>query len=242
MNRLAIFVEGETEQLFAQLFVREMANSHHLHVELREALGGRKSRRRTRIVEVVADDAEVKHYVLIVDCHGDGGVKSRIREEYDRLVKAGYNAVIGMRDAPRRREGIPILRAELPSGIPTSPLAVVFVISIMEIEAWFLAEHSHFEKLDPNLTPELIQQNLGFRPGTDDMRERDHPALDIDSAYGLVGRRYQKGRAAQQTLYLLDYARIAFVMAEADDDIRSFVEVIQNFLDAGQGMSASANT
>jgi hypothetical protein len=51
VKRLAIFVEGETEQLFAEYLVREMAGATHLHVELRAARGGITTRRRTRMVK-----------------------------------------------------------------------------------------------------------------------------------------------------------------------------------------------
>lgn len=99
MNRLAIFTEGETEQLFVEWLVREMISAANLKIELRRARGGRSTRRRTRIVEAVADDPVVKYYVLIVDCGGDGGVKSRILEEYHRLAEFGYKAA-GSRATP----------------------------------------------------------------------------------------------------------------------------------------------
>ena len=37
MDRLAIFAEGETEQLFAEWLVCEMADAAHLHIEMRSA-------------------------------------------------------------------------------------------------------------------------------------------------------------------------------------------------------------
>ncbi len=81
MIRLAIFVEGETEQLFAERLVREMVGRRGLHVHLVQARGGVNTRRRTRIVQAV-DDVNV----LIVDCSGDGGVLSRLLEEHRLLV------------------------------------------------------------------------------------------------------------------------------------------------------------
>jgi hypothetical protein len=74
VKRLAIFVEGETEQLFAAYLVQEMANAGHLEVKLREARGGRSTRRRNRIVEAVADNLELKYFVLIVDCGAGTGL------------------------------------------------------------------------------------------------------------------------------------------------------------------------
>ena len=230
MNRLAIFTEGETEQLFAEWLVREMAGAANLHIELREARGGKSTRRRTRIVEAVADNPELKYYVLIVDCAGDGAVKSRIKEEYHNLAKYGYKALVGLRDAPKQRAEIADLQKGLPEGVPMAPVPVVFVLAIMEIEAWFLAEHTHFPKIDASLTPALIHAKLGFDPSTDDMRLRDRPAQDLNDAYQLVGERYQKGRAAQRTVYLLDPARIAFEMTANEPEIQRLVDTIECFL------------
>jgi len=234
MNRLAIFTEGETEQLFVEWLVREMAGAAYLQIELREARGGTSTRRRNRIVEAVADNPELKYYVLIVDCGGDGGVKSRILEEYQNLAQYGYKALIGLRDAPKQRADIPRLQQGLPQGVPMDPLPVIFVLAIMEIEAWFLAEHTHFPKIDERLTSARIQAELGFDPSTDDMRLRDRPAQDLNTAYQLVGERYQKGRAAQRTVYLLDCARIAFEMTAADPEIQRLIDNIEGFLQAGQ--------
>ncbi len=232
MNRLAIFTEGETEQLFAEWLVREMVSTANLQVELRRARGGKSTRRRTRIVEAVADNPAVRYYVLIVDCGGDGGVKSRILEEYQHLADYGYKAIIGLRDPPKQRADIPRLRQGLLEGVPAVPIPVGFVLAIMEIEAWFLAEYTHFQKINEGLTPALIKGKLGFDPSTDDMQLRNRPAQDLDAAYQLVGERYQKGRAAQRTVYLLDCARIAFEMT--DPDIRRLIDLIDRFLQGGQ--------
>lgn len=233
MNRLAIFTEGQTEQLFAEWLVREIVSTANLQIELRRARGGKSTRRRTRIVEAVADNPAVRYYVLIVDCGSDDGVKSRILEEYQHLADYGYKAIIGLRDAPKHRAHIPRLRQGLPVGIPPTPVPVDFVLAIMEIEAWFLAEYTHFQKINEGLTPALIKDKLSFDPSTDDMQLRDRPAQDLDAAYRLVGQRYQKGRAAQRTVYILDCARIAFEMT--DPDIRRLIDLIDHFLQSGQG-------
>ncbi len=233
MNRLAIFAEGETEQLFAEWLVREMATAAHLHIELRAARGGKSTRRRTRIVEAVADNPDLRYYVLIVDCGGDGGVKSRIREEYLNLAEYGYKAIIGLRDAPNDRADILGLQEGLPKGIPNEPVPVVFVLAIMEIEAWFLAEHTHRPRVDPRLTTTIVHSQLGFDPAADDMRLRDRPAHDLNETYQIVGERYQKGRAAQRTIYLLDCARIAFEMSATDPEIQRLIDTIGNWLRAG---------
>ncbi len=238
MKRLAIFVEGETEQLFAAYLIREMANAAHLHVELRAARGGKSTRRRNRIVTAVADNPELKWYVLIVDCSGDGGVKSRILEEYKRLADHDYKFMIGLRNAPKKRADIPRLRKGLAADLPQSPPPVVFVLAVMEIEAWFLAEHTYLSKIDPRLTSAFILTSLGFDPCADDLRLRDRPAHDLNAVYQLADERYQKGRAAQRTIYLLDYVRIVVEMTNRETDIKQLVETITAFLSPQETNSA----
>ena len=52
----------------------------------------------------------------------------------------------------------------------------------MEIEAWFLADHSLFSKIDESLTPEYIKTKLGLDLINDDPeKECRHPAKDIDN-------------------------------------------------------------
>jgi len=151
-------------------------------------------------------------------------------EEYKNLAAFGYKTIMGLRDAPRNRADNSRLQTGLLQGIPTEPIPVLFILAIMEIEAWFLAEHKHFLKIDERLTPSRLNASLGFDPSIDDMRQRDRPAQDLDAAYQLVGARYKKGRAAQRTVFLLDCARIAYEMSTTEPEIRRLVEAIEGFL------------
>jgi hypothetical protein len=228
--RLAIFVEGETEQLFAERLVREMVGRRGLHVHLVQARGGVNTRRRTRIVQAVenVNEPDVQYYVLIVDCSGDGGVLSRLLEEHHHLVNKQYRMLLGLRDAPRDRARIDRVREEFLARVPPG-IPVRLAIAIMEIEAWFLAEHTHFTQINEALTPAHIRARLGFDPSADDMRLRDRAASDLNDAYGLVGETYQKGRAAQRTIFLLDLERLIVEMAPNDPDIETFVNAIGDF-------------
>lgn len=230
MNRLAIFVEGEAEQFFVERLVRELAGSKYLHVEQTQARGGRSTKRRTRFVEVGKQGGRVDYYVLIVDCMGDGGVKSRLREEYNHLMTIGYGALIALRDAPNNRADLDRFRSQWPKGVPDNPVQVVFVLAIMEIEAWFMAEHTHFQRIHPDLTTDLMFKHLQFDPSDSDLRQRDHPAKDLDAAYQLVGERYQKGRAAQRTIYSLDIDRMYVSTARQESEMQCLMDAIDGFL------------
>jgi hypothetical protein len=66
------------------------------------------------------------------------------------------------------------------------------------------------------------------------MQLRDHPARDLNNAYQLVGERYQKGRAAERTIYLLDPARVVLEMPEGDADLKLLIDTITCFLQLGE--------
>lgn len=232
MNKLAIFVEGQTEQIFAERLLREIAGDKRILIEKRSSRGGHRGKRRMTLLEAAAKDSARRFFVLIVDCGGDEHVKSDIMDRYTGLVQAGFQAIIGIRDVyPRSREDIPKLRQGLRYQMPTLPIHVVFVLAVMEIEAWFLAEHTHFVRLSPTLTTDCIRKNMGFDPDTDDMRLRDHPADDLHAIYQLAGCGYDKSKkTVQRTVGLIDYERVYIELAPKEPDLSVLTAQIDRFL------------
>jgi hypothetical protein len=170
-----------------------------------------------------------------VDCAADNRVKSEIRDNYDSLVESGYSAIIGVRDVypDFSRAEIPKLRTALDYKIKTKPIRVVFALGVMEIETWFVCEHTHFSRLSPQLTCACIRAHLGFDPETEDIQMRPNPAADLDSAYCLAGLRYTKSRrSVQRTLQLLDYASMYLTVANRLPDLKSLVQSIEKFLES----------
>src|SRR5437763_589689 len=98
MNKLAVFVEGYTEVFFIEKLIEEIAGANQVLIEHREIRGGGVARRTLGLVRAARPDTGQKFFVLIVDCGGDRLVKTRILEEHENLTKAGYSAIIGLRD------------------------------------------------------------------------------------------------------------------------------------------------
>ncbi|MCI0456670.1 MAG: hypothetical protein L0Z62_06785 [Gemmataceae bacterium] len=205
MKRLAVFVEGYTEQQFVERLIIEIATENNVRIEKRKIRGGTTTRRSMKLIEAIKPDEGQKYYVLLVDCGGDDAVKSRIIEEYDNLASKEYALIIGLRDVrPIARADIPRLEAGLPLCVKTKPIRVIFILSVMEIEAWFLAEHSHFLQIDPTLTVAYITTNMKFDPAAEDMQLRDKPADDMNQIYALVGQTYTK-HTAKTTIDALSF-------------------------------------
>lgn len=208
-RKLAFFVEGHTESAFVERLVEEIAGRRNVRVELRSLRGGTNVRRTFPIDRAAPPDAGEKLFVLIVDCGGDQLVKSRIDEEHENLTRSGYEKIVGLRDVRPNftHAQIPQLERGLRFRIKTNLIPVEFVLAVLEVEAWFLAEATHFERIDPGLTAARIAADLGFDPSAEDMSARAAPAADLDRCYGLVGKAYEKGRA-RDVVDALDFGEV----------------------------------
>lgn len=134
-----------------------------------------------------------KFHVMIVNSGTDGRVASDIGDQYAGLVAAGFSAFVGIRDAyPIQRTMVPKLRAGLSASVPAAPVIPLFILGIMEVEAWFMAEYRHFGKIANVLTPPNIRANFGIDVISDDLQLRNKPADDLHRIYGSVGFAYRK--------------------------------------------------
>jgi hypothetical protein len=234
MRKLAIFVEGQTELIFIDRLLREISGRRGLLIEHSEAQGGGRGARRLRLVKQVAPKPHHEFYVMIVNCGSDSRVKSDIHERYEGLVRAGYERIIGIRDVYRDFEHSQILklRAMMQWGMRTEPIRVRFILSVMEIEAWFLAEHTHLMKINPLLTPQTIREQFGFDPQLDDLERRPHPAEDLDRIYRFGGAAYAKHRNhVQRTVDLLDYERIYCELGVRFVDFANLLAALSEFFE-----------
>lgn len=205
LHKLAVFVEGMTEIQFLDRFISEIGEKNRVVIEHRRISGGGKSPRTMRTINAVNIESDTRFYILLFDCGGEHQVATRIREEHQNLTRSGFNKIIGMRDVfPNfTHEYIPKLEAGLRKYIKTSLIPVEFILSVMEVEAWFLAEFNHFQKIDPAISTTKIKNALGFDPEFEDMSLRQTPCNDLNAAYGIGGKTYQKGQTT--TIDALDY-------------------------------------
>jgi len=230
VRRIALFVEGRTELHFVQRLLEELAGKKNVVVETRKIVGGASVPRRTLILEAASVVGDEKYYVLIFDCGGDHQVKTRIMEEHQGLTQAGYSKILGIRDVRPdfTLAEIPRLAMGLRSHIRTSLAPVDFILCAMEIEAWFLAESSHYQRIDPRISSEAIYLSLGFHPGNDDLALRPTPASDLNACYRLGGKNYEKG--AIDTVNALDFGEVFLTLPPRIPYLQKLVEHLEEFL------------
>jgi hypothetical protein len=231
MKKLAIFVEGQTEQLFVCKLLKEIAGNK-LSLEVRKAAGGCRI---PRIAVIEIQDpitSDTKFYVLIHNSSNDDRVTSDIRDQHSSLQSNGYEMIIGLRDVyPKSYADIPLMEMGSRFAFRGFTIPAQVVLAIMEIESWFLAEWNHFAKVSPILTPEEISRDLGFNPKIDNMELRSHPAEDLDNIYKIANLRYKKTEnQVHRIISNLDYEFLYLNLINRVTSLGKFVGLIDAFL------------
>ena len=233
MTRLAIFVEGQTELEFVSRLVEELFGHKGLFVNRQRASG--KAGLRSFVTlrgRTSSRGRTTTHYVLIRDCRGDSTVKSDMIDFLSGGGARNYNDVIGLRDLyPIPYSNLPKLEKGLKFEAPHSqrqPTPKVF-LAVMEIEAWFLAETTHFNRLDPNLSLTSISSCLGVRLESEDIEKIAHPSAMLHQIYQLVGKAYSKtlGQVGR-TLAALDYEELCINATSRTMFLADFVSRVES--------------
>lgn len=199
-KKLAIFVEGLTEQEFVIRLLKELAGKRGISFNIQGQYNGNLS-----FVELRSHpNPEVE--VLIANCNTDNQVKSQIVDQHPSLSSAGYTLIIGLRDVyPLTHQDIPKLQNYMSTGLPNVGTPIHLHLAILEVEAWFLEELSHYKQIDNNISKANLY-NCGF--DSENIRASDlkHPSNVLDEIYKCVGKRYTKKRnRIQRTIDALSY-------------------------------------
>lgn len=232
LKKLAIFVEGMTEGMFVEKLIREMIDEREVRIEVFEASGGGKSPRRLSLIRRSPEEPDQLYYVQIVESTNDARVGSDVRDNYDKLVNAGFIGIIAIRDVypDHMPADIPILRRALRYGLHTKPIDPLFVLGVMEIEARFLAEHSHFPRIHAGLTLARIIADVGFDPSTDDMQARACPHKDLNTIYQLERKAYGKNqKSINRTVNRLDYNCVYLELVGKFPDLQKLTASLDGF-------------
>ena len=218
-KRLAIYVEGQTEQVFIERLISEIAGAHNVRFS-------KTSYAESRIIKLdqIAGSAEEKFFVLLYDCQGESNVKSKVLEDHGKLAKNGYQLIIGLRDLhPKPLADLSGVKRFLSYGVPTAGIPIHILVAVAEVEAWFLQDASHYERISPKLDPNDFKAVFGFDPYTDSAESIGAPAALLHQIYRSAGKSYRKKRRhAERTVNALD---IEFLWLESDALLPHFAEL-----------------
>jgi hypothetical protein len=232
MKRIAIFVEGLTEQILVRKLLEKVMNDKRIAVQTVKITGGHNIRMSFTVMHAAQLDRNTKYYVLIYDCGGETNVKGYLMTQREQLLSRGYSCILGLRDVypTFSRKEIPRLKKGLNFKIPQNGAFTRIYLAIMETEAWFLGEYTHLRKVSPKLTPEFIQKRLGFNPKSENMEERERPANDLKRVYKLANHDYTKKRDRLNSIVnKLDFNFFTHRLARKMSSLGDFVGQLETF-------------
>lgn len=177
-------------------------------------------------------DNNAEYEVLIANCCNDETVVTQIRDRYGSLSAAGYSVIIGLRDL------YPIAQAELGKAeqrmatvLPQGGVPVHVCIAVSEVEAWFIEEITHFERLDVGLTPAAILAATGYDIQSRKAENLEHPADTLNNAYQVAGMAWRKtDRQVTRLVDVLDYAFLHSDSRGHSASLNGFLAHVDNFL------------
>lgn len=232
MKKIAFFVEGLTEQYFVEKLIEEVLGKKNLQIEKVKMRGGGKAKPKISQIFSPKKNDNAEYYFLIVDCGGETTVTSYIKEQRPNLIRKGFVAIFGLLDVrPNfQRDEIDRLKRGLYYKMPTKDILVKFLLSIMEIEAWFLAEENHYKEISSNLTLEKLKTEFNFNP-LSNTENIDEPADLLDNIYKMVGFRYnKKDSQIRRTVRKLDYANLYFEVCKRIPSLKEFFDSIHEVI------------
>ncbi|MGP6089895.1 hypothetical protein [Antarctobacter jejuensis] len=236
MKKLGIFVEGQTEAIFSEFLVMHLADGICADIDVRRFFGGRRFNRMELSAHIIrcGGGGEPTHYILIRNCGTDGRVVSDINEQCGGLKDGGFQKIIGLRDVrPINRDKISRLRSGIHGSLHSLEGFHISVhLAVMEIEAWMMAENTHFQRLNEGLTEQRIEDEVGFFPQPNNVSERDDASGDLRSIYSIVDEVYDKTEpSVRRTHGLLSFERICQEVSDDIDDLKDFIDQIRSFFE-----------
>jgi len=225
MSKIAIFVEGLTEQELTIKVIESLCGHRQVRFEIH-----RQERGILNFVEIRGvDHAHI--YVLVANCSHDGQVKTQIIDRYNGLVTQGYNKIIGIRDVyPFGKSELEQLEINKYYGIPSGEVPIEMHFAIMETESWFLDEITHFKRISPELTIEYLS-SCGYDVENNYGDYWDHPAKILDEIYSLKNFRYKKTkRSIKRTINALDMENFYINSTIRSKSLSNFIDSIESVI------------
>ncbi len=227
MRKLAIFVEGLTEQILVRQLLQAVLDENRIAIQTVKITGGHNVSMSFTVMRAAHVERQTDYYIMVYDCGGETNVKGYLMAHRDKLVSSGYTMIMGLRDVyPNfQRDEVPKLLRGLNHRLPQKRAATQIYLAVMETEAWFLGEYKHLKKVSGKLTPQYIEKHLGFNPRTENMEERERPAADMKAAYQLVGHDYTKKRdRLNAVVKKLDFNHFTHALAHKMPSLGTFVD------------------
>jgi hypothetical protein len=231
MKKIALFVEGQTEQIFSAKLIQEIMGKYGYTIENYKFIGGNKIERKPLKLTTKSTADKSEFYFLIYDCGGDGKVQSDIRERMDSLQEESFILVIGIRDVYPETD-LAKLRTYLYFGISfNAAITVEIILAINEIEAWFIAEENHYARISHKLSFQTANEITGIDVRTDSTESILHPSSALKQIYIKGGTTYDKSeRKVQRTVDSLDYENLYLNVRNRNNSLNALLTCLDGII------------
>lgn len=206
-EKIAVFVEGDTELIF----VRELLCRWYCYDSAE--LGFRCIRLRASDVDdgyptpYDFGDETAAHFYEIVNVGNDNSVLSKAIKNAQRYINLGYSKIITLRDmycdsyhSMTRRTIMSEVNRRFIEGAENTIREKGFEnfifnnFAVMEVEAWFLGMPVFLEGIDERLTSDYLRETLSVDCDADPETSIYHPAKILGLIFNHVGGSYDKHR------------------------------------------------
>jgi hypothetical protein len=235
MKKVAIFAEGQTEQIFVTELLRHIFGHAKIGIEALQ-FSGKTGARRIRTIWSVVTMPSAEYLFRIYDCHGGGEnstVKSDIKEQFLRLKDEAFSYIIGIRDVYPMPD-IVKLKKMMNVGLPDFPILPINIfLAVREVEAWFIAEENHYFAISPSLTLHIVNCIAGIDIQKDSTEIIKHPAAVLDKIYKAGGRQsgYSKNEyVVKDIVSKLDYDNFYIAVRKRNDSLNELLTCLDGFI------------
>lgn len=222
MIKIAFFVEGQTERIFVEKLLGEYLTYPKYTIEAKKLLGEKS----INIITRRNISPEIKYYFLIYDIGGGEKVVSTLLERAEKMInQLKYCRLLALKDLhPEKRENkekiINLVNDKFNEKSFKNHLG--FVLAIMEVESWFLADYNLFHRINNILSPNYIKNKLNIDLIKDDPELYENPAVKVGKILSLVDIKYKKREKQSYNIcHNIDYAFLCF-SEETNNKISSF--------------------
>jgi len=231
-RKLAIFVEGQTEKIFLENLIGEIAGVKNISFRRTVVTGNTLTILRQE--SEPPENPASPYLVLLADCQNDERVKTVVLYQRPYLERANFSLILGLRDLhPNPLSSLQRITSKLKYGVPTSGVATHILLAVAEIEAWFLQDQNHYRQIDPALDSTTFKARFGFDPATESAESVQEPAALLHKIYGSVGKAYRKDRKrVERTVSALDIAQVYLTLPNRLPHLRDLIAHIDGFLKA----------
>jgi hypothetical protein len=231
MKKIAIFVEGQTEQIFVLKLLSQIFTIGKYHADI-QSLTGKTGFKRMQAVKndrayLSNENIECDYYFRVIDCHGgneESTVKSDILEQLPRLTAESFCSIIGIRDVYPLTDAARLQRNMV---ITNCLIPVSIILAVNEVEAWFLAEDKHYANLSPDLAIEKVNKIAGIDVRSETTEMITWPSDILRQIYRFIGIKYtKKAWQAQVTSDALDYENLYLSVRNRNNSLNNLLECI----------------